>query len=352
MDEASLRSILGRVGIRPGRANRKGWIPFPCPFAQWTHKGGRDSRASAAALVNPEGKSSFVCKGCHHHGTIGRLINLLASFRSDDSIRPLMVEADHADANSAIAAGFGGFERTLDIEAIEPVDEAQFDGLYEPASDVPAAMNYLEARRIGRDTADLIELKWEPRQRRILFPVRDRAGALYGFSGRAVDPHTEPKIRDYFGLPKRHLILGENRWQAGKPLILVEGLFGFASLVEQRVEFIANIGAMLGAVLTPEKAERVRALDEPTYLLFDPDTGGDMGLFGTVGPDGLRDPENGAIAQLQGHVPLFVPEWPEGVGDPDELTFDQVAGMLQDTPLYSVEGDISFDNSWERSYHQ
>jgi hypothetical protein len=85
MQEADLRSILSRLGIRFERANRRGWIEFPCPLAPWLHQHGTDGRASAAAFVNAEGVSSFVCKACHQHGRIAKLINLLATYRADDS---------------------------------------------------------------------------------------------------------------------------------------------------------------------------------------------------------------------------------------------------------------------------
>jgi hypothetical protein len=343
MDEPTLRSLLGRLGIRPGRVNRRGWIPFSCPLSPWTHQGGHDTRASAAALVAPEGISSFVCKGCHQHGRIAKLINLLATYRNDNSIRPLMLEADKADVQSTISAGFGEFERSYEPDEIEPLIEEQFTGLWDAAWSVPEARAYLEDRAITEQGAEECGLLWEPTQRRILFPVRGRRGELYGYSGRAIDPDTQPKIRDYYGLPKRQLILGEHRWVHGEPLILVEGLFGYAHLITLG---LTNVGAILGSALTPEKAQRILDFDEPTYLLLDNDQGGDIGLFGTITPEGGRE-DNGAITQLQGHVPLFVPEWPDGLTDPDQLTLDHVRQMLAITPLYSSDGNSPFDKRWD-----
>lgn len=347
MDEKSLRSFLNRLGIRPGRTNSHGWIPFSCPLATFTHQNGKDSRASAAARVAPEGISSFVCKGCHAHGRVAKLINLLATYRADDSIRPMMLEADRADAQAAITAGFGEFDRTIEMETIEPLEEAAYAGIYPSATTDREASAYLHHRDVEAWCADSIGLLWDDRQRRILFPVRDRNNALYGFSGRAIDADTQPKIRDYFGLPKRHLILGEHTWEEGLPLIVIEGLFGYAHLMQEVGINAAevNIGALLGSAMTPEKAARIIALDEPTYLLLDPDQGGDIGLFGTITPEGGRE-RNGAIEQLMGHIPLFVPDWPEGVDDPDQLTREQVQRILTTTPIYGT----AFDNeiaAWE-----
>jgi hypothetical protein len=343
MDEPTLRQFLSRLGIRAERTNRRGWIPFPCPLAQWTHERGRDSRSSAAARVNTEGPSTFVCKACHQHGRFSKLINLLATYRQDDSLRPLILAADRAEAESVLAAGFDAFERPVVIDEIEPLVEAQFDGLYQRAWDVPDAREYLDRRGITETASDIIGLVFEPGQRRILFPVRDHPGRLYGYTGRAIDADITLKIRDYYGLPKRHLVLGEHLWQHGKPLVIVEGLFGFASLIARGVLEIANIGALLGSALTPEKAARIIDFDEPTYLLLDNDQGGDIGLFGTLKPDGTRE-DNGAVARLTGHVPIYLPEWPDGLADPDQLDFADIQRMLATTPLYA-EGS-PFDKTW------
>jgi hypothetical protein len=80
--------------------------------------------------------------------------------------------------------------------------------------------------------------------------------------------------------------------------------------------------------------------------MLDPDAGGDLGLFGTFTPEGLRE-GNGAVTQLQGHVPLFVPDWPEGVDDPDQLTRQQVQDIVESTPLFTLSGINPFDRRWE-----
>lgn len=347
MNEQALRQILQRLAIRPGRTNSRGWIEFSCPLAPYTHTSGTDSRASAAARIAEGGISSFVCKGCHQHGRIGKLINLLATYRSNDALRSLILVADQADAQGVMDAGFGDFEQPLEIEPEpEPLVEEQFAGVYPRASTIPEAAAYMEERGIAPEGADAVGLLYDPQQRRIMFEVRDRRGRLYGFSGRAIDPGVQPKIRDYYGLPKRHMVLGEHRWVHGKPLVLVEGLFGYASLIAVGAETMANVGAILGSALTPEKAARIIDFDEPTYLMLDNDAGGDIGLFGTIRPDGSRE-DNGAIAALVEHVPLYVPDWPEDKADPDELTLDDLCVILRGSPLYCGIGTNPFDKRYE-----
>lgn len=338
MQEAQLRSVLERLGIRVVSRSSRGWLNFHCPLAAWTHQGGHDRRPSAAAKP-ADGPSGWTCLTCKNHGRITSLVVQLGRKRGQD-LSGLLREVQLAELAGEHVVHFGGFDDLPAVEpAPEPLEEAVFDGLYPAASGDPEAAAYLAARGIGGTTADSLGLLWDgdPRQRRVLFPVRDHAGRLFGFTGRAVDPETSPKIRDYAGLPKRHLVLGAERWRSHRPLILVEGLFGYAALIERGVERLASVGAVLGSVLTPEKAQLVRGWGEATYLLFDNDEAGEAGLFGHVDPDGRRVWREGAVARLLDHVPVFVPAWPEGKDDPDQLTLAEVETMLAGTSPWSTK---------------
>jgi DNA primase len=204
---------------------------------------------------------------------------------------------------------------------------------YDPAWGEPDARTYLVSRGITEEAAGNLALAWDDQQRRVLFPVRDEEGRLFGWTGRAVDDERQPKVRDYQGLPKRHMILGAERWRGAPgrnwPLVLVEGLFGYAHLVSLGVEGRCDVGALLGTVFTPEKLAMVRQRYQPTYLLMDDDDAGDACLFGKVERDATRT--GGAIAALVDHVPLYVPQWPAGKGDPDELTTEELETMLRET---------------------
>jgi hypothetical protein len=66
-----------------------------------------------------------------------------------------------------------------------------------------------------------------------------------------------PKSVTITALPKRHLILGEDRWEQGRPLVIIEGLMGYAAMTDKGIDLDVNIGALLGSFLTPEKAARI-----------------------------------------------------------------------------------------------
>ena len=348
MNESNLRSILYRLGVRPEKITRKGWVQFRCPIAQWTHKNGADRSASAAAVANPTGKSSWVCKACHHKGTLYGLVSDLGRYRNADYSAVLQAIRDD-ETTGLFNVEFGRFEDAFETTVDEPLNPAVYAGLWPDAWDVPEARAYLQGRGIGEATTRSLGLMCDDDEHRILFPVKGRGGELWGFSGRAMRPHIEPRIKDYEGLPKRRVILGAERWAAGKPLLIEEGLFGYAHLIEIGAERVANVGALLGSVVTPEKAELICMEDAPTFLLLDNDSAGEMGLFGTFDTEGVRNPD-GAVHLLQGHVPLFIPPWPvwergglhlggqHGPGeektDPDQLTLEDVETIIADTELY------------------
>lgn len=333
MNEASLTQILHKLGINEQKRQRSGWIDFRCPLAQWTHTSGTDRSMSAGAKIVPDGVSAWVCHACKHHGRISGLISAVQRF-SGRIVPGLLREAEMADALPALTTDYGAFEQPAEATP-SPLREPLYDGLYPFAHEVAEASAYLAARGISDEVSAKLRLLYDADQRRIMFEVRGSRGELWGYSGRAIDSETKPKIRDYHGLPKRRLILGEDRWVAGRPVLIVEGLFGYAHLWQVGANELMNIGALLGSVLTEEKAAILTGFDEPVYMMLDNDDAGDVGLFGPVMANGSREAASGAIARLQSYVPLYVPAWPDEKKDPDELTYEDVQRILIETPLFS-----------------
>lgn len=335
MDETSLRAILRELRVQGlGRTSSRGWIAFPCPVAPWYHKGGRDRSPSAAAHVDPAGVSKWACQACKQHGTIRSLASTILMHRDGLFEGEVLQKID--DAESGVLLAMPEFGCTPVEEPPKPLDEWSIEGIYPDAWEVPEARAYLTGRHIGEATSEKIGLVFDPEKRCILFPIRDREGALFGFTGRAIYPDAKPKVLDYH-FDKRHFILGEHMWRPGVPKFIVEGLFGYASLLQQGVDAIADVGALLGSVLTPEKATRVRLWGDPTYLVLDNDEGGDLGLFGRRDEKGRHRFSEGAVSALMDHVTVYVPDWPNRSDgspktDPDELTFEDVETMMQAWP--------------------
>lgn len=334
MREHRLRDLLARLGVGRLEVSSSGWLLGTCPLARWTHSRGADRNPSFGAKPESGGISAFHCFTCHHRGRISSLARTLGHLSGTDT-KGIEREADQADWEGLENMSF---EYEGHAQRPEPLEDEMFEGIFVAAWDVPAARTYLEGRGIGEATSALLELGWDSEEGRIVFPVRDGSGRLYGFSGRSAH-EAHPKIRDYSGLPKKWLILGQHRWrgtpEGDRRLLLVEGLFGYAHMVELGMETQVDVGALMGTALTQAKVDIIKQHGAPTYLLLDNDPAGDDCLFGVEGASGERDFWSGAIARLVGSVPVLVPAWPEGKVDPDQLAREDVERMLRETDSYT-----------------
>lgn len=96
----------------------------------------------------------------------------------------------------------------------------------------------------------------------------------------------------------------------------------------------SNVTALLGAKVTPEKAEILRDINRPIYWLTDPDIAGRSCLYGHWNAEEETFEGGGALETMYGDVAQFVLEYPEGVDDVDYLTYDQICYMLETADLW------------------
>lgn len=338
MRDSDLRQVMARLGVHGlGRTTHTGWINAPCPMAQWTHKNGADRNPSFGLKVSDDGRSTFFCQGCKQKGTIGQLVRKLEVYRKTtyEDLRDVIGDAEQG---AALLPDFEAPYGTEEDLPPEPLEEAMWDGLFDEIDDWEVAKAFLNKRGVSREAAAKIGLQYDPDKRRIIFPVRGAAGELYGFSGRSVLPDSKLKVMDYAGLPKRWLILGRNLWVEGKPVLLTEGLIGYARLMTEGLDQIFNVGAALGSEITQQKADILSLFGHGVFLMLDPDPAGDDGIYGAE--DVVlkrRKVEDSAIGRLWGQVPLFIPDFPDDVDDIDKLTLEHGRAILRETPLYAPD---------------
>lgn len=172
----------------PDRTSTAQWLQFRCPLAQWKHKGGRDNTASFGIRVEEYQHSHYWCFSCHSKGEFHQLAFELAQLRGQPD---LIRVGEEIRRQEFIGPRF-----------VAPKWDAEVDNLNETAKDQivwpepweayaylsAAGHPYLRERGIDWSTAVSLDLRYHPRQRRILFPVRDYTGRFAGFTGRRVDP--------------------------------------------------------------------------------------------------------------------------------------------------------------------
>lgn len=349
MIEESVRWVAEQLGIElEVQVSGTGWIQASCPFSPWKHAGDDASHSFAISISNDQRRfSKFTCHACKSNGSLSTLAFQLGRLRHHTGVD---LERDYKALGQKI--------EDMEIHGI-PEDLPDWDAEHAKADrderteireveplDLPFAVGhpYLGQRGIHWNTAIKLGLLDDKSQGRIVFPVRDYRGRLAGYTGRAYRPsylrngRPAPKVRDYLGLPKRELLLGEH--DAGsraadgsrpRRIVVVEGLFDYARL---RQFGVRGTVALLGSELTPGKGETLARFGLPIVWMTDPDAAGQACLYGPIDPiTDTREFHKGALHKLYNAVPQLTVEYPRPV-DPGELTRDEVMTMLANAELY------------------
>lgn len=332
MREHKLRDILGELEVPVIHRTHKGWLIAQCPFAPFRHERGTDRSPSFNVKVDDRGFSGFNCFTCHEKGNIFDLVKRLEYFREvkygNLATRALTWETPESFEEWDTPRG----EFTPEPE---PLVKAVYVGMFPLAWEEPAARAYLQSRGVTERTAVMLEMQFDPEEQRIIVPIYDRQGNLYGFNGRSILPEEQfpyaryKKSRDYAGLEKARNILGFQHAKRGKPVWIVEGLFAVAHLYDIGFDQFVTPVASMGSQLSEYQRDMLTDLGEPVYLGYDNDAAGEDGLFGPWNPKEQRFEGGGAIDLLKEHLPTFVPIYPYGINDPDYLSLNDAVGMLQ-----------------------
>lgn len=313
--KALLRKAFGPSIVRD---DLSAWVSIRCPLAHWTHEKGTDANASAGVSVH-DGKSSiFHCWGCNSKGTLAWLFRRYEQL-SGKRLGVAPSEVDDTEAFGGVVPDWNEAMRRDEEPDRTPLDSREYLRLYDSAE----GHHYLRSRGMPKGAATRLGLLLDPSDsrgaERILFPVHGRTGELFGFTGRATDDRVVPKVRDYHGLPKRQVLLGEHLISpTSDSLIVVEGLFDWAKLAYYSLPVVAA----LHAGLTSYQRRLLLEWDKPIVLMYDNDVAG-------------RAADAAARKALSGLVPVFSCQYPnrcDGVSpkDPAACTRKEIIEMLED----------------------
>lgn len=244
------------------------------------------------------------CLACHNKGPLESLLQKLGRFSGEDYSSLVEQVGDGEFLSSKLPEW--GARKSRKITLGEPTEDIMRT-IYDPAAGHP----YLDGRGINSSTANELDLRVDPKdsrgEERILFPIHSMDGAFRGFTGRAVRRGIEPKVRDYFGLQKRLLLLGEHDiYPSNDILILVEGLFDYARLKQFGYDVVASMHSQV----TEYQARTIVRLGKPVYVFFDNDKAGILG----------RKSVRELIAP---HLPTFKVKYPDHINDPGQTSFTE-----------------------------
>lgn len=323
--------VLRRIGIaRPCIKQTNEWIAAPCPLAPWTHPKGSDRSASFGISIAEEGRSGYNCLSCHEHGNVEGLLNRLEDLSGKD-YSDLIAEV--SDLEKVVAFPPWESRPKQARQLPEPLDEGEFDELFEPASQVRAARGYFNNRSLLCSSMDRFDLRWDDYHRRILFKAK-REGLFYGVSGRAVSETAKRKVKVY-EYPAKLFLMGEEHVidDPDRPTLVIEGLMGLVELDSCNLFDYANAVALQGSVMSVEQRDRLVELGNPVVLLFDDDEAGRRGLNGSRDSKGRRT--DGAFSMLRGLIDTKVARLPSGVEDLRYLTERETHDMVMKTAAFN-----------------
>ncbi len=330
MDKEGIQDLLAEIS--GGASDTKeihGWVSTHCPLAPWTHEKGTDRNMSFGVKIKEDGASIYNCFTCKSKGTLPMLLDRLSYYSGEDYSG---LSSDVLD-DELLGAPPPSWERrsrsTKLLKLGAPVSD-EFLDIFELA----LGHEYLKFREVGDDTVSDLGICVDPDdkgQERILFPVYSVDSKFYGYHGRAVEDGVDPKSRDYFGLPKRALLMGADLINPRKDkfVALVEGPMDFVRLYIYDVPAVAA----LHSTLTQEQASILKGLGLPIYVFFDDDKAGKEGV-------------EVVKKMLVKHVPVFTVRYPKEntvvdgntgrlrpPADPDELLYYQYSKMIQTASL-------------------
>jgi hypothetical protein len=330
---------------------------FQCPFAPFYHKKGIDNHPSFGISTSPDKRSYYTCFSCQQKGSLALLPARLGKLRGVD-YRELIDWAERAEFSDIGSIFVPEWSDDLEKIVNKPKDKKTID-TFGSAIGHP----YLSKRGYNWYDAFRLGLQYDEAQQRVLFPVYNNQLQLQGYTGRSVMPDrfitkgkgSNPKSRDYFGLPKERLFLYNRRFNGSQRIILVEGPFDYARVIQAG---FYGAHAILGTALTDYKIDILLSLNKPVFLFLDNDAAGDAATFGVVNNDtGLR--ENAYLSwanRLVQHVPVWICNYPakakrEGRNDPDSLTTKEIQHSIKNAwlytgifslPEYNKDSDIPF----------
>ena len=321
MDRQNLMDCLAELGvevIKPSTEN----VSVSCVFAEWDHIGRTDKHPSMSIKIDDEGPSLYRCFTCQKAGTfLGLLYELRGKGKeiSEDLFKRVK-KLEKQEAAEVLERAIAHRTMMFDTWAREGVfkpevntwDEVELSRFQDIQGD------YLIRRGISEDVCRKWELRYDPDEKRIIYPVRGQNHELLGVVGRATDDITHPKYRNYLMFNKAKVLFGEVFFNSEtNRIILVEGPMDVIRVSSYGYD---NVVGSLGASLSKEQADVISTWNKTVYLFYDWDKAGWQG----------RDR---AIDLLKGKVPLVnvvQPVSAQGIKDPDQCSKEIIEQALKE----------------------
>lgn len=275
--DVAYAEALRALGCTVSEVSR-GRVHATCPLAPVRHERGVDRHPSFAVSVDPSVSGQSVgrahCFSCNASGHIRDIVSLCQAYRIAD---PRSVAAALASVSDAVET------EPLAFQPRRPEDPLAPPGWldrFPPWRERRFAREYLASRGVTANVADVLDLRAGDWERRVVFPVRDRAGRLRGATGRTlIDPPPRGARYHFYrvgegddaGTVRGYTWLGEDSVDPSRPVVVVEGPFDLAAV---RAAYDNSVSSLFNNVKAPQSGWHARV---PVIVgMFDTGQGGDV----------------------------------------------------------------------------
>ena len=319
------------VGVMNASDHKRGGnVVGRCPLGPWSHKAGISSEFTFGTKIE-HGDPPCNCFACGYKGTLGTLLQRVIG---ENKLNPSGLDYDFKTAMDLLVEAEED-DPEIDFDAIPDIEEnlaanknamhlfpEAWLSTFPLAIHVPLGRAYLKKRGVGLAVAKDLDLRFDPSQGRVCFPVRDFAGKLRGLHGRAISAQTDPRYRMYLHDKRNNPLvwLGESWVDLDKPIVVVEGPFDVASVLRVYPNVVSPLFA------SPSDAKLKRMMDALEWVtLLDRGTGGDEGrqrvekLFGkthvinhAMPPEHRKDPGEMTPEEIINAIHQWLPSFDFG----------------------------------------
>ncbi len=287
MNAEQIRSFCQILGAKIGPSKRKGWVEICCPLAEFRHPKGRDRTPSFGIQLAPGRPSKAHCFSCGFSGTPGDIILELRHRKGRNSGIDFKTAYALAETDENLAGMEMQYaEQEPDDVVKKPVHyfPEKWLGTFPHCEEIEEGLEYCASRATPLSVIKKLDLRYDPLEQRVCFPVRDFDGALVGLHGRMIVSKKKYKprfpgdeylkYRMYVHAKQNNPVfwLGEEWVDLDKPVVVTESVFDLSRVFE----VYQNVVCPLTADFSAEKAKRLRGA---SYLitLFDGDLAGRKG---------------------------------------------------------------------------
>ena len=239
-----------------------------CPLAKWTHKKGFDSRPSMSVKVNETGQSPAFCWNpeCAFKGSLKRLVHTLAEY--DNSV--------YLELFINLFNDYEQYDYTKFIDDFDISFDKVFEGSREHVYDKSLLLRYSKINKpwrcLSKKAVGDFDLRYDPVEKRVLFPVYSSSNELVGCSGRTICGH-RIKYKNYWNFQKSKYLYGEN-FVANNSCVLVEGQYDTIKVYDTCRSLNHDVLGMFGSRLSDNQAKKILTWHNKCIIFTDNDDAG------------------------------------------------------------------------------